>query len=258
MATVRALIRLVAFASVAILTVLLTKIIKILPVSRDTYLKYKSIAAQWFARISMQIIGLKLDIMGGAPQPPFFLVANHLSYVDVLPLWYAAKGTFIAKSEVENWPFFGFACKTLDVLFIDRSNSRDVARVNDLISTAYNPHQGVILFPEGTSSRGAGVLPFHASLLHFPAREEIPVYYASLSYTSSELDKPADRFVCWWVDMTFGDHFFSLLKIKSIHATLKFGDRPVINSDRKQLALILHQKVMDDFQPVVEGEKSVV
>lgn len=182
------------------------------------------------------------------------MVSNHLSYIDVIPLWCYTNATFIAKSEVKTWPFFGFGTRMLGVLFIDRELKRDVHRMNRRISSSITKEQGVILFPEGTSTKGAKVLPFNASLLQYPAENEFPVSYATVSYKTVGSEWPAHLKVCWWGDMPFTGHFWDLLKMPGFAATITFGDHKFIESDRKRLAEKLHRAVSDNFVPIVEEE----
>lgn len=249
MQNIRAVIRLILFISVATLTIILVGIGRVLLFRTNLFYQWKNLITGLFAGASIKIVGMKLDVKGTCPKPPFFLVSNHLSYIDILPLWYCCKGTFIAKSEISEWPFFGLGAKVLGVLFINRENNRDIRRVNKLISSQIGEEQGIILFPEGTSGRGDKILPFNPSLLFYPAFEKKPVHYASITYSSNVMDKPASKYICWWGDMAFFSHFFELLKLKSFRAKIIFGNEPVVNNNRKVLANELHQKIKAHFIP---------
>lgn len=251
MENIRAVLRLVTFMLVAVLTVFSALLAKWLTFTNESFQRWRNRIIRLFAIASIRIIGLKLTIKGTPPEPPFFLTTNHLSYVDILPLWCSVKGTFIAKSEIKLWPFFGLACKSLGVLFIDRRNGRDIIRVNKRISERHNARQGIILFPEGTTSCGAEVLPFNPPLLFYPARNELPVHHASLSYQTDDPQRPAHHHVCWWGDMTFFDHLFNLMKLKSFKATITFGEKPITCTDRKELADQLQKEIIKNFNPLV-------
>lgn len=248
----RAFIRLILFSIVTTLTVFLVTAGNILVgFSNRLQIRWKNLIVRIWAWNTAAIIGMKIDIKGTPPKPPFFLVSNHLSYLDVIPLWYYTKATFIAKSEVKTWPFFGFGTRMLGVLFIDRELKRDVHRMNRRISSSITKEQGVILFPEGTSTKGARVMPFNAPLLQHPAENKLPVSTATVSYQTYSSDWPAHHCVCWWGDMAFFGHFWNLLKMPGFAATVTFADHKVIESDRKLLAKKLHKIVSDHFTPVV-------
>ena len=251
MGNIRAVIRLTLFAFISFISALFVVAGRLLLFNWNNYYQsWKGAVKKTYARIIMLLIGMELEIKGSCPDPPFFLVSNHLSYIDILPLWYCCKGTFIAKSEVSNWPFFGLGAKILGVIFINREKHRDIKRVNNIISKEISEGQGIMLFPEGTSTKGTDILPFKPSLLFFPANKKFPVSYASIFYSTHKIEKPASKYVCWWGGMTFLSHFFELLKFKKFQAKITFGDEPVVKNNRKILAGILHQKVENIFKPV--------
>jgi len=206
-----------------------------------------------WGRVICKIIRLEIKVEGQIPKPPYFLVSNHLSYIDVFMFIAKTKSVFIAKSEVLSWPFFGFMSQTVGMLFVDRTRKTDVKRINELISKRITNVQGVLLFPEGTTTSGETVLPFKASLLAYPADMNLPVHYASIRYSTPDTEIHASESVCWWREVTFSSHFIELLKLKKINGTIRFGDEPIINNDRKELAAELHRKVEQQFIPVIEN-----
>lgn len=213
--------------------------------------------AQWqalmlhrWAQIAAFILGLKIDASCDAPAPPFLLVSNHLSYVDVVVLASRLDCLFVAKNDVESWPVVGSLCRSFGTIFIDRRNRRDLARVNDEIAQALNDGRGVILFAEGTSTKGSSVLPFRSSLLEAAARWGFPVSYAAVSYRVLGDAPPASLSVCWWGNMTFGSHFAKLLRLRRIQTTVSFGSVEIRADDRKVLAERLWFEVNKLFVPV--------
>lgn len=219
------------------------------------YDKVRGYLLRTWGKLCCWILGIKLEIRGEPPTPPFLLVSNHLSYVDIFVLFSQLRCLFVAKSDVKTWPLIGFIVKTCGILFIDRQRKRDVPRVNDLISKNINENQGIILFPEGTTSPGYDILPFRTSLLEFPASQNFPVSYAAISYASDERDGySVYKTVCWWDDAPFLSHFFKLLKMKRFKAIVQFGNESINDKDRKRLAENLHQHIKRAFEPVIEKE----
>ena len=132
-----------------------------------------------------------------------------------------------------------------------RAKRADIPRAGDQIIEALSRGEGVIVFPEGTSTRGDEVLPFNSSFLEFAARTDTPVSYVSLSYRTPEGEPPPSECVTWWDDTPFLPHLLRMLEVKRFTAVLNFGDEPIINPDRKRLAAELRQKVQESFIPVI-------
>lgn len=205
--------------------------------------------ALW-GRMVIKLFSMEIRLQGTPPKPPFFIVSNHLSYVDI-PIYSAfIDTTFVSKAEVRKWPIVGFMAKTLGILFIDRKKRSDVQRVNNLIAQNLNEKQGVILFPEGTTSPGLEVLNFRPSLLEHAALSNIEVSYSSIRYETLESDVSAYKSVCWWGNKSMFKHLFLLSKNRKVFVDIRFGSEKVTHIDRKILAMKLHQKVTSIFEPV--------
>src|SRR6185369_10489209 len=118
-----------------------------------------------WARLILWLLAVRVEASGAPPRPPFLLVANHLSYLDVLVLASRLPSVFVSKAEVRRWPLLGPICTALGTIYIDRGQRRDIPRVMAEIEAALDSGLGVVFFPEGTSSKGETVAPFKPSLL---------------------------------------------------------------------------------------------
>jgi len=220
-------------------------------VSRDLGRRTQRFVLRTWARSCAATVGLRVTLRGRAPEPPFFLVCNHLSYLDVIVLMGVVDGTLLAKAEIARWPVIGFLARTSGTLFVERARRGDLRRVLGEIEAALADGRGVVVFPEGTSSAGEGVLPFLPSLFEAPLRARIPVHAAALTYRTPAGGPPAHQAVCWWGEMTFCDHLYALLGHSGLEAGLAFGAEPVAAVDRKGLARAAHGAVESLFTPVV-------
>ena len=232
------------------LLIVLGNILKYFGVNK--YLWSVALRKHWSKTVA-KIIAMKVSFDGEIPKAPFFLVSNHLSYVDVWVFYSLLSCTFIAKSEVRAWPVIGFVLATSGVVFIDRTKRSDVKRVNDEISKNLNTSQGIVLFPEGTTSAGAEILPFKSSLFQYPAENLLPVHCASIHYSTNDEKFPAFRTVCWWDNILFSTHLITLLKMKKFSATVTFNQETITNSNRKTLANSAEEIVKKSFKPVVQS-----
>jgi 1-acyl-sn-glycerol-3-phosphate acyltransferase len=205
-----------------------------------------------WGKLAAKSLSIDVTVKGKPPTPPFFLVSNHLSYVDIIVLFSQLNTTFVAKKEVASWPVIGFIARTIGVVFIDRRLRSDVARVNEEISNAVTDKRGLTLFPEGTTSPGSEVLRFRAPLLEFPARSDLGASYCAISYSTGDEheDDNAYNVVSWWGDSQLHTHITRLAKETSIKATIAFGNNVVKETDRKILAQKLQKKVSEVFTPM--------
>jgi len=208
-----------------------------------------------WSRALCSIFGIRVGVSGRPPKPPFFLVSNHLSYADILVLGTEVPCVFVAKAEIDHWPLFGALCRSVNTIYIDRKAKRDLPGVLDRIRTALDAGQGVVIFPEGTSGPGAEVMPFRSPLLDLPARLGHEVHWAALGYRVPPGAPPAHLAVGWWGDMPLVPHLGLFLRLKWIEALVHFGEVPIADDDRKQLADRLWRAIAERFEPMVTREE---
>ena len=212
---------------------------------------WRQIIFETWARSWMRICSIDIEIIGAPPKAPFFLVSNHLGYIDIPVLRSVVKGIFVAKHEIDDWKIAGKMIRNMGTIFVNREKRRDIPRAGSDVIAALERGEGVIVFPEGTSTRGDEVLPFNSSFLEFAARTDTPVSYVSITYRTPDGEPHPSDSVCWWDDTAFLPHMLRMMELKRFTAVLNFGDEPVISHDRKHLASELRQKVQQSFIPVI-------
>lgn len=191
-----------------------------------------------------RVLGVRLEIEGEPPGEPFFLVSNHLSYLDIPVFGAVANVVFVAKSEVADWPLLGTVCRAADTIFVVRGSRRDSLRANEALGRHLRAGHSVLLFPEGTTSDGSAIRPFRAPLLQAAAAAGLPVHAAVLEYATGPGDPPAAEAVCWWGGTQLLAHVRLLLGVSRITARLRFSPHAVEESERKLLAARLHEEVV--------------
>ncbi len=186
---------------------------------------------------------------GPVPEAPFFLVANHLSYVDIVVMLALVDGVFVAKRELNQWPVVGYLTRLVGTIFLDRTSRRDAMRALEAIDRRVGEGDGVIVFPEGTSSVGAGVNPMKPALFEWAARNRFPVHCVTLGYETPAGSPAARTAVCWWGDMTFVPHLITLCRLPGFQANIRFADRSLTGDDRNQLATEAREVILARFAP---------
>jgi 1-acyl-sn-glycerol-3-phosphate acyltransferase len=200
--------------------------------------------AAWLHRACkrhIKIYSCTVSFSGPVPKSGL-LVANHLSYLDILVIATITPAVFVSKSEVRNWPLIGWLTKLAGTFFIERERRAHVGPINREIESAMADGALVVIFPEGTSTNSDDVLPFRSSLLEPVAGGQQQI---SICYLHYELDGgDARNEVCYWGDHTFFPHAVNLLGKKAVRAMVRFGKFQKQTADRKELAKQLHAEVL--------------
>ena len=186
----------------------------------------------WACSLVLCSLGIHYHVEG---QPPSsgLVVANHLSYLDILILSAAMPCFFVAKAEINSWPYFGWAARKGGTLFIDRSSLASAWKVASLIATRLTLPIPILFFPEGTSTDGSSVQRFHAWLFEPAVRCGAPVTAAAVRYVLA--DGTQERDLCWFGNDAFLPHLWKALGTAGFRAEVQFGE-PQIYSHRRTAA----------------------
>ena len=203
--------------------------------------------ALW-ARVSLRILGVRSSVHGTCPETGYLLVANHLSYLDVLVLSATLPVRFVAKREVRGWPVWGPLAAWTGTIFIDRDRPRDARRVADRLSAALTAGEAAVIFAEGTSSSGDDVLPYRPALFAAAIESGSSVVPARMRYRVPDRPGAEREEVCWWGEMEFGPHLLGLARLPRIEAQLTLGAPLPPGDDRRDLAVRAHRATTDLLQ----------
>ena len=196
---------------------------------------------QWMSRRFLRLLGGHVSLQGD-PAERGLVVCNHLGYVDILAIGSVCPALFVAKSDVKAWPLFGWLAALSGTLFVRRSSRLKAAHQVEGISSLLAEGHPLVLFPEGTSSDGRGVLPFRSSLLQAALSTGSSITPASITYRLKEGGGIATG-IAYWGEMTFLPHLLGLLTGKPFVALLDFGTAQMPDCGRKEAALQLHAQV---------------
>jgi len=191
--------------------------------------------AEWLHRACALIVrrlSMSVSATGAIPATGL-IVSNHLSHLDILLYAAATQCIFVAKSEVLSWPMFGILARCGGTVFVERDRRHGVGDPAASITEALTAGIPVVLFPEGTSTDGNTVLPFHTSFFQTAITTGAPIVPTAIAYSVTD---GAESELCYYGDITFFPHLLSVLERDGVRARILFSDETRIYSDRKVAA----------------------
>lgn len=152
---------------------------------------------QWWSSGVLERMGIALKVEGELQPGGVLLVSNHVSWLDINALHAVIpQARFVSKSDIQSWPLISRLADAADTLYLERERKRDALRVVHLVAGALREGQKVAVFPEGTTSDGRTLLPFHANLMQAAISTGTPVQPIALRYADAHAAiSPAVEFV---------------------------------------------------------------
>ena len=136
-----------------------------------------------WSREMLRVLGIEFQLRGTpAARGPMLLVSNHISWLDILVMHASRHCRFVAKAQVRRWPLIGTLATGGGTLYIERASRRDAMRVVHHMAEALRAGDVLAVFPEGTTSDGRALLPFHANLIQAAISANAPVQPVALSF----------------------------------------------------------------------------
>ena len=155
----------------------------------------KALQRVW-CRAALAALGVRLEVEGEASADCELLVANHVSWLDVVALSAVRPDVFVCKQEIAAWPVIGRLLRGTGTHFMRRGSARAAYRTMRELSMRLAIGEQIAVFPEGTTSSGADVLPFRTALLQSALNAHCPIRPVALAYTSEAAVYTGDtRFV---------------------------------------------------------------
>lgn len=191
-------------------------------------------------------LAIKLVVKGQpAPLGPVLLVANHISWLDIVVMHAARHCRFISKADVRHWPVVGTLATGADTLYIERGSSRDAMRVVHQMKQSLVQGDVLAVFPEGTTGDGTLVLPFHGNLLQAAISADAPAQPVALQFTDEGTG--ARSFApCYVGDDTLVRSVWRTLCASNVVADVRFGaPQRASGRDRRIWAIDLHLAVQN-------------
>ncbi|MEP7100415.1 MAG: lysophospholipid acyltransferase family protein [Burkholderiales bacterium] len=206
-------------------------------------------AAQRHARIGawstgmLRVMGIGIEVEGEVQPGSVLLAANHVSWLDITALHAVVPhARFVSKADIRSWPLLSKLADAADTLYLERERKRDALRVVHLVAQALSEGQTVAVFPEGTTSDGHTLLPFHANLFQAAIATSTPVQPIALRFSDARGSiSSAVEFVG---ATTLVESLWRVACAQGLvaHITL-LPARPSANADRRALAQALREDI---------------
>ncbi|HON12117.1 MAG TPA: lysophospholipid acyltransferase family protein [Chitinispirillaceae bacterium] len=244
-----AVIKFFLFALLLLLYVLTSLIILVLIRSEEKRLRLLSRITSLGSRLGIFILGIKIKKNNYPPEntSPCLIVANHLSYLDILILASSVPSLFITSVEVQKMFFLGFMSTMAGSLFVERRSKtrlkEEIERLSELLEKGFT----ITLFPEGTSSNGDSVLPFKGALFSAAGKKGIDIQPVCIKYHSIDGRpvSPDNRDLAFYYgDIVFLPHLLRLFLVKRIDVSVTWLDR--VRTDqgsRKDIVDYCHRSI---------------
>lgn len=216
----------------------------------------------FYHRTCCKLWGMTIEVRGElASERPTLLVSNHVSYLDIPVLSNLGGLSFVAKSEVASWPFFGLLAKLQRTVFVDRRRA-SAAKQRDAIGERLAAGDRLVLFAEGTSNDGNRVLPFKSALFSVAERAEegqtLALQSVSIAYTTLNgmpIGRGLRPFYAWYGDMDLGGHLWTFAGLGRTHIviTLHQPTHAANWPSRRALAQHMHSEVAAGVAAALTG-----
>ncbi len=210
--------------------------------SKATHEQRSQHVADWSKRF-LQLLGVAVKVHGQPLQSgPLLVVINHVSWLDILVMLSAQPVCFVSKSEVRYWPVIGWLATNVGTLYIERASRRDALRVVHQVANMLRDGRLIAIFPEGTTSNGKQLLPFHGNLLQAAISAGSPVQPVALRFleASGELSMSP----VYIDDDTLLSSVWKMMCARPITAQLDFMPAtPTAGLERRALASQLQETI---------------
>ena len=188
---------------------------------------------RWQRRLC-EILGIRIRVYGRA-QPGCLLIGNHISWLDIPVVGAQGEIAFLSKAEVRDWPLIGWLAQTAGTLFVERGAIRidEIAGMLRKIGC----EQTLMLFPEGTTSDGAGVLRFHPRLFALAQETGLRIQPVAIAYRGHAEEVP-DTVAPFIGDDTLLAHLLRVLLHPGLTAEVHFLPPVAVEEDNNTRRLL--------------------
>lgn len=202
---------------------------------------------KWFRGI----VGLHIAREGEPLASPLLLVGNHISWLDIIVLGSLIPANFVAKSDILSWPVIGYLAKQAGTIFVRRGIKQQVQETAEQMIWLLKQDSAVIAFPEGTTTQGDQVLPFHASLFQPALLTRSAIQPVALHYLG--IAKEQAPFIG---ENAFVPHLIKMLSLDKIQVRVVFLS--AINTSGKNRHSVSNETRAAILESIAEHQKTAI
>lgn len=220
---------------------------------------------QRWSRQLLNVLGVTLKVGAGdtaseatVTRPVGMLVANHISFLDIFVINAWAPAAFVAKDDVRDWPLVGWLSQRTETIFLERGSRRAAHAARDHLVSQLRAGQLVAVFPEGTTSNGRNVQPFHSALFQSAIDAAAPVIPLALRYFNAQSPHPSHA-ADYVGEMTLIACLWSIATSEGLTAHLE--PLPALaptSLDRRHLAAHAHHAVAHRLMQMINPNLKVL
>jgi lyso-ornithine lipid O-acyltransferase len=221
----------------------------------------------WFHRLFLRLFNLRIIVRGSPPGPePTLVLANHVSWLDIPVIASLRPLSFVAKSEVADWPLIGLFAKLQRCIFIERARKSHTAEVNARVAERLARGDVIVLFPEGTTGDGIRVLPFRSSLVgaaraaalagsslrHVALKPLAITYVRRNGLPVTRRERPG---IAWYGEMDLAPHLAAFVREGPLDAVVQWGEPIPFDAaaDRKRATVQAEAAVRQAVRRALRG-----
>jgi 1-acyl-sn-glycerol-3-phosphate acyltransferase len=228
---------------------LVSGVLTVFPLPSRTRRSVRIRTTSFFSRAALGLFGVR--VRSRHPErlqskaKGLLIIANHVSYVDVLVLSAMVPAVFITSIELKKDGLLGMLARFGGSLFVERRSPAGLKREIGDIAQVLQQGFPVVLFPEGTTSNGERVLPFKNSFFDSAVSAGADILPLCLKYTQVNgvpLSPLLGDSLFYYGGIRFTSHFPRFLSLRSVHAEVTPLKRISAHkgASRKELAAAAH------------------
>lgn len=203
----------------------------------------RTLKRRW-SRQLLETLGVKLGAGRAAAGrlAAGMLVANHISWLDIFVINALVPTAFVAKDDVRRWPLIGWLCAHTETIFLERGSRAAAQRTREAIIARLHAGMQVAVFPEGTTTGGEHVLPFHAALFQSAIDAQAPVVPLALRYADRHGNH--SRAPAYAGEVTLWESLCAIARAEGLVADLRvLASIDSRASDRRHLSARCHHAI---------------